>query len=746
MVNLKMTGKMKKIITLIAAMAAFVACSKVDVTAPDAGIAQNREIKFNINVGGFDGPETKAVKTGWESGDKINIWFNSNDYKTPDLVMTYDGSAWSYGELADTFEPETGQKFVAIYEGFNDLSKYDYRDGFYASPFTYVGYNFPMIVASKGTYEYSDDTITADLSTGWSFGTRLQVYVSGLDKNTEYVLSCPSLRPLKNFGPTASGLFAFGKGTAGDVVTGVPYGDGVAFYFLDNYDKSGMAADYKFTLTQYSAAGSVVSEGSYTANGKTLTIDSKKCQSIKISASKFPSILPGKFSIGNGKQIQFSKGNLVATVDASGAPTAWKFAANQYDYLGKGGANKTIGTAAGDVDLFGWSTATTTYGISTSTSSSDYSGDFVDWGKNIGDGSTWRTLSTDEWQYLFVTRTNASSLYKYGVTVCGKANCLIIAPDGFTGSIASSYDASTWPAAEASGLVCLPAAGYRSGSSVYYVDAYGYYWSSSANGSDYAYFVTFFSSSVSPDYNAYRFYGHSVRLVTDVEGSAPEEPVIDPLAGKFSVGASKQVQFSRGNLQATYDGSKYTWGFAEHQYDYVGNKAGNTTIDSQTSGAVVDLFGWSTAATNFGINTSTSSSDYSGGFVDWGKNIGDGSTWRTLSKDEWTYLFNKHSYKWVTVNGVSGYVIASDGFTGTLADSYADDAALAADNLVFLPAAGYRNGSSVYYVDAYGYYWSSSANGSNYAYFVTFFSSSVSPDYNAYRFYGYSVRLVTDVK
>lgn len=93
MVNLKMTGKMKKILTLIAAMAAFVACSKVDVTAPDAGIAQNREIKFNINVGGFGGPETKAVKTGWTSGDKINIWFNSNNYKTPDLVMTYDGSA-----------------------------------------------------------------------------------------------------------------------------------------------------------------------------------------------------------------------------------------------------------------------------------------------------------------------------------------------------------------------------------------------------------------------------------------------------------------------------------------------------------------------------------------------------------------------------------------------------------------------------------------------------------------------------
>ncbi|MBQ0128155.1 MAG: hypothetical protein KBS80_09280, partial [Bacteroidales bacterium] len=85
--------------------------------------------------------------------------------------------------------------------------------------------------------------------------------------------------------------------------------------------------------------------------------------------------LSGKFSVGAGKQVQFSKGNLVATIDAAGTPTAWKFAANQYDCLGEGGANKTIGTAAGDVDLFGWSTAATTYGISTSTSNGDYSGD-----------------------------------------------------------------------------------------------------------------------------------------------------------------------------------------------------------------------------------------------------------------------------------------------------------------------------------------------------------------------------------
>ena len=38
------------------------------------------------------------------------------------------------------------------------------------------------------------------------------------------------------------------------------------------------------------------------------------------------------------------------------------------------------------------------------------------------------------------------------------------------------------------------------------------------------------------------------------------------------------------------------------------------------------------------------------------------------------------------MNGVNGYVIAPDGFEGTIADSYDDGDELIANNLVFLPA------------------------------------------------------------
>ena len=102
---------------------------------------------------------------------------------------------------------------------------------------------------------------------------------------------------------------------------------------------------------------------------------------------------------------------------------------------------------------------------------------------------------------------------------------------------------------------------------------------------------------------------------------------VGALPCEFTVDASgKKVYFSKGNLQATYISSidNYSWAFAENQYDYVGNAAGNTTIDdpsgtekNQQDGAKVDLFGWTArqiypegSPKYYGINISTNSGDY----------------------------------------------------------------------------------------------------------------------------------------
>ena len=50
------------------------------------------------------------------------------------------------------------------------------------------------------------------------------------------------------------------------------------------------------------------------------------------------------------------------------------------------------------------------------------------------------------------------------------------------------------------------------------------------------------------------------------------------LNGLFSVSDGKTVCFSQGNLQATYDGSAWTWAFAENQSDYIGSTGGNGNV------------------------------------------------------------------------------------------------------------------------------------------------------------------------
>ena len=230
---------------------------------------------------------------------------------------------------------------------------------------------------------------------------------------------------------------------------------------------------------------------------------------------------------------------------------------------------------------------------------------------------------------------------------------------------------------------------------------------------------------------------------------------VGALPGKFTVDADgKQVFFSKGNLQATYHSSTggYSWDFAANQTDIVGNAPGNTTIgESQTDGAVVSLFGWSTPATYYGIATSSNRDEYPGDFIDWGTaycnsyDISPEDTWRTLSKNEWDYLLQHNKHGWATVNGVAGLVIAPDGFEGSINTVY-EPYHLSTYNLVFLPAESSRSGLGVNLgVGQFGHYYSETR--------VTGYSAFSLYFYNGYakcgnfenRHLGCNVRLVTDV-
>lgn len=249
----------------------------------------------------------------------------------------------------------------------------------------------------------------------------------------------------------------------------------------------------------------------------------------------------------------------------------------------------------------------------------------------------------------------------------------------------------------------------------------------------------------------------------------------------FTVNNSgNQVNFAPGNLQATYDGSAWTWAFAANQWDYIGDAAGNTRINGNgtvsDNNVTVDLFGWVgasstwTGAAQYGISNATTvnSTDTYGNNdtealkSDWGNTISDGYTWRTLTKDEWGYVFNNRTVNGGTGNGYSytlgqsvngklGIVIYPDNYTGSVY-SGSDWASFEAAGCVFLPAAGRREGSLVEYAGNIGYYWSSSPYKSFYdgnadsAYRVYFSSYDMSYSSNLSRHRGMSVRLVREVE
>ena len=341
----------------------------------------------------------------------------------------------------------------------------------------------------------------------------------------------------------------------------------------------------------------------------------------------------------------------------------------------------------------------------------------------------------------------------------------------------------------------LPATGAHWGDSPFIegVGAEGNYWSSSIDTNDprYAYRLYFDSDNYFMDNGYTRNDGFTVRPVR--VGSQNNAPT-GAINGIFSVSDSTQVYFSQGNLQ--YQASTDTWKFAENQYDYVGST--NSNISSTYSGWI-DLFGWGTSGyhnTNDPYNVkyqpwSTSTSQVNSSYnyygygpstnmtdpnltgtsanYDWGvyNPISNGGNtanqWRTLTQPEWNYVFNTRittsgiRYAKANVNNVNGVILLPDDWsssTYSLSNTNSSGASFSSNTItaaqwtaledagaVFLPAAGYRSGTSVFTVGSLGGYWSASCNYSNYAYYVYFDDSSLYTSIYDNRYYGFSVRL-----
>ena len=279
-------------------------------------------------------------------------------------------------------------------------------------------------------------------------------------------------------------------------------------------------------------------------------------------------ILPGSFSVSETQQVQFSQGNL----QYQASTNTWRFALNQWDYVGSqnpyvgdpggtvnGSDNRYISsTYSGWIDLFGWGTSgwnngnlyyqpwncagaqsgyeNIGYGYGPTDGTNyiyDLTGNYAysDWGvyNQIVNGGNqtglWRTLTNEEWSYLFVTRTTPSGV-RYAKAQVNDVNGVILLPDNWNTSVYSLNNSNTsdalyssnvitnsqWSILENAGAVFFPASGYRNGGGVG-IDGRGCYWSVSASGSRNAGALCFSEDLFYIPSADLRCIGNSVRLV-----------------------------------------------------------------------------------------------------------------------------------------------------------------------------------------------------------------------------------------
>ena len=185
------------------------------------------------------------------------------------------------------------------------------------------------------------------------------------------------------------------------------------------------------------------------------------------------------------------------------------------------------------------------------------------------------------------------------------------------------------------------------------------------------------------------------------------------------LGLPSGLKWATCNVGATTSegsGDYFAWGETSPKVDYSWNtykycNGSSTTLTKYNN------------KSNYGTVDNKTSLD----LIDDAARVNWGGSWRMPTRAEQDELREKCTWTWTTLNGIKGYKVTSK----------------SNGNSIFLPAAGYRNGTDVFPAGSYGVYWSSSlsSDGPFHAYFLDFYSDYVYWDgYD--RYYGHAVRAV----
>lgn len=235
---------MKKIIMMMAAIAAFAftSCEKNEPKDP----AQANDIKINITVSELSGDATRAVKTDWANGDKLNLWFGETPSGgSPELVLVKEVSGWGIVGTPTSEQIskiESSSTFSVYYESGNDLSKYSISDyNIEAGLTNSFRKNNLTAVCRNITYTFNEGTLTATIS-GWKFATGVQITVTGVPddfttSNTTLFDNYSWLSGLFHVNRYNGGMNIYKSAKGAGAVTGTE-ANSLSFYFAEGAAKN----------------------------------------------------------------------------------------------------------------------------------------------------------------------------------------------------------------------------------------------------------------------------------------------------------------------------------------------------------------------------------------------------------------------------------------------------------------------------------------------------------------------------
>ncbi len=282
---------MKKTVIILSAVLALAACTKEMEQPSQVSVPSSNKYTYDITINRAD---TKAVKSGWEDGDVVCVFF-SNIAAPKYLKFTYQNSEWTKtqynGAEAQDFDFPGDGTMTAVYLPYGSDAVVIADGESFKFDKTYTSY---YLMAEKSPFKVEGTIVsgTLDMTVPEGF-VQLAMPVSGYFRTTggiTYTLKGNYIKPVSFDSVSADGTVHQSEGGCNAPVTGYVYGGDINFSGLLDPEANGVEKSHEFTFMNDNGTVATYDDVTYLLSGsKTIAYrDAFKFPEISSSAWKVP--------------------------------------------------------------------------------------------------------------------------------------------------------------------------------------------------------------------------------------------------------------------------------------------------------------------------------------------------------------------------------------------------------------------------------------------------------------------------